>query len=107
MIFDGLEVASSSTAFQGGRLVCVYGGAQIDLSGATFADEATLRVGCLFGGARILVPEGVRVTTKQVAILGGVEVEVRDDELSDSAPHLQIEALAVFGGVNISREQQP
>lgn len=103
LIFDGVEVASRSTAFRGGGVVCVYGGAQLDLSGATLADGATLRVGCLFGGAQIVVPEGVRVTTKQIAVLGGVEVDVRDDELPEDAPHLHIEALAVFGGVNISR----
>ena len=65
-----------------------------------------MRVGYLFGGAQIVVPEGVRVTSKQTALAGGVNVEVGDDELADDAPHLQIEAVAVFGGVNISREQQ-
>ena len=107
LIFDGVEVASSSGAFRGGRLVCISGGAQIDLSGATLADGATLRVGCLFGGTHIVVAEGVRVKTKQAAIFGGVTVDVPDDELPDDAPLLEIEALTVFGGVNISREQQP
>ena len=105
LVFDGAEVASSSTAFRGGGLVCIYGGAQIDLSAATLADEATLRVGCLFGGVQIIVPEGVRVTSKQTALAGGV-VKVGDDELPDDAPHLQIDALTVFGGVSISRPQE-
>jgi hypothetical protein len=48
----------------------------------------------------------VRVTSKQTALAGGIDVKVGDDELPDDAPHLQIDALTVFGGVSISRPQE-
>jgi hypothetical protein len=109
-IFDGLEFASSASAFRGGSTLCWYGGASIDLRGATLdPGGATLDVRTLFGGLRLIVPPEWQVRNQIVAVLGGV-ADSRgagpkgmplDIPSANDGASLTLTGWAVFGGVAV------
>jgi hypothetical protein len=102
LVMDGVDLKARSSAFRGGGLLCVMGGAQIDLREATFAPGgSTIRIACLMGGANIIVPEGVKVTMSSTAVMGGSNKHVPDPEGPD-APELHVQVLAIMGGANVT-----
>ena len=102
-IFEPLSFTSTAGQFRGGTLVCWYGGGVIDLRGATLdAAGAHLAVRAIFGGAQILVPDEWQVTTKMVGIFGGAGDARPRFTRPDGAPHLEIDGLAIFGGIGIT-----
>lgn len=101
LVMDGVELDSRATAFRGGGIVCVMGGANIDLREATFAPGATLRIACLMGGANIVVAEGVTVTLTTTAIMGGSNKQAPDPADAD-VPELHVAVLAIMGGANVT-----
>jgi hypothetical protein len=100
-IFGGSQLKSRSQAFRGGTLFAWFGGVDADLRDATLAPGAELSVGAMWGGDRVVVPEGWRVEDEARAIFGGVEVKVPDPEDPD-APTLRVKATAAYGGVSIA-----
>jgi hypothetical protein len=83
------------------RVVTMFGGADIDLSQATFTSHTTrIKVLCLFGGVDIKVPERMHATMKAIAIFGGADNKApacADRE----APRLIVEGLVMFGGADV------
>jgi hypothetical protein len=106
-IFGGPEVSSSSQRFRGASLTAVFGGVTLDLRQARPAPEgATVSATAAFGGIDILVPRGWRVTTSGTPIFGGIEDKTdRSGELPPGAPTLHIDAIALFGGVDVKHEE--
>lgn len=104
LIGDGIELKSRASAFRGGGVLCIFGGANLDLSEARFAsDETTLRVACAFGGLEIVVPDGCAVSLRNTAVAGGANNRAREGDLPDDAPRLHIEAFTIFGGLDVTR----
>jgi predicted membrane protein len=106
-IFSGPEVATTSQSFRRASLVGLFGGVILDLRDARPAPEgAVVTATAVFGGVQILVPRGWRIATASTPIFGGVEDKtVRAAPLPDDAPTLRVDALAVFGGVEITHEK--
>jgi hypothetical protein len=106
-IFGGPEVSSSSQRFRGASLTAVFGGVTLDLRRARPAPEgATVSATAAFGGIDILVPRGWRVTTAGTPIFGGIEDKTdRGGELPADAPIVHVDAMALFGGVDIKHEE--
>jgi hypothetical protein len=103
-IFGPLEFTSTSQAFQGGTLTCMYGGGVLDLRGAKLAPGgATLRIQAFNGGAQVLIPEAWRLETKVVGLGGVADARPRIDRPAD-APTLSIRGWAMFGGFGIASE---
>lgn len=102
-IFGGPTVANASQAFRGASLTAVFGGVVLDLRQARPAPEgARITATAAFGGIEILVPHGWRIAIKGTPIFGGVDDKTRHDaDLPADAPLLRVDALAVFGGVDI------
>ena len=100
-IFGGAELRSRSQAFRGGTILAWFGGVDADLREATLAPNAELSAGAMWGGVRIVVPEGWRVEADVNALAGGVEVKVPEPE-DPEAPTLRVVARAAFGGVAIA-----
>jgi hypothetical protein len=102
-IFGGPEIASTSQRFRGASLTAVFGGVTLDLRGARLAPEgASINATCAFGGAEIIVPHGWRIAMRATPIFGGVEDKTDHAEpLPDDAPVLHIDALTVFGGLEV------
>lgn len=85
----------------------IFGGSDFDLRECRFSDPVTtLWLNSCFGGADVLVPEGVRVDMGGLAIFGGDELVVENgaihpNSLPEDAPLLLIRGLSIFGGVTV------
>lgn len=100
VLFSGRRIVSTSRAFRGGSATAVFGGIDIDLTGAEIHGTAELEAVGLFGGVNILVPAGWRVVVDGPAIFGGHENNVPAPPDPD-APVLRVAATAIFGGVEV------
>lgn len=85
----------------------VFGGTDFDLRHCRFSDPVTtLWLNSCFGGADVIVPEGVRIDMGGLGIFGGSELIVESGaihpgSLPANAPLLKIRGLSVFGGVTV------
>jgi predicted membrane protein len=103
-VFGGPTLVSASQAFRTASLTAVFGGVTLDLRDARPApDGARISATAAFGGVDILVPEGWRISVTGTPIFGGVEDSTRHSaHLPDDAPTLIVDALVIFGGVEIT-----
>jgi hypothetical protein len=88
-------------------VVCVMGGAELDLREARFAArEVVLNVSAFMGGAEITVNEQTRVVLEGVGIMGGYTGPRHGAPADDDpdAPVVRVRGVAVMGGVSVSRK---
>lgn len=106
-VFGGPKLACSSQQFMGAWLTAIFGGITLDLRDARPAPEgASINATVAFGGIDVLVPKGWRVSIRSTPIFGGVEDKTdHGAPLADDAPELHIDAVTVFGGVDIKHEK--
>lgn len=100
VLFSGRSLVNSSRDFRGGSATAVFGGVDVDLTGAHIVDDAEVEAVAVFGGVELLVPPGWRVLVDGPAIFGGNENKV-PTPLEPDAPTLRVRATAVFGGVEV------
>lgn len=105
-IFGGLERRMTTQDFQGGNVSAIFGGIELDLTEANIqAEEATLEVNAIFGGAVIRVPDSWQVSYRGAPIFGGVEDKTRvrrSEDLAGSQPKvLMLTGSIIFGGLEI------
>ncbi|GLX10314.1 hypothetical protein Misp03_72400 [Microbispora sp. NBRC 16548] len=82
------------------KALAVFGGVRFDLTEAEFeAKEVEITINAIFGGAEIILPEGVEVRCQGVGVFGGYDVHNSPD-VDPSAPVVVIKGLALFGGVS-------
>ena len=99
-LFGGNDAEITAQQVRSGRVWAVFGGSDIDLRGATIADEgARVTLVNIFGGVRFLVPEDWAVNVKTRAVFGGI-VTQRSAPTSP-ASKLTLTGLCLFGGVKI------
>lgn len=80
------------------RMICVFGGFDIDMTEATFeAREVEIQVFALFGGCDVKVPDGVELRDNTGGVFGGFEVRTDDDPIPD-APVVTVRGVGIFGG---------
>ncbi|MFN2363611.1 MAG: LiaI-LiaF-like domain-containing protein [Halarsenatibacteraceae bacterium] len=105
-MFSGSEYRIISNNFRGGSSITIFGGADIDLSGANISEgEARLDVFTLFGGADIYVPEDWQVVVKGLPIFGGWDNLTRQNINHENSKVLSVSCLAIFGGVDIKNKK--
>lgn len=99
----GTRRAVTSQDFQGGNLLAVMGGVEIDLRGARMASgEAALETFTMWGGIEITVPRDWQVVSRGVPLLGGFEDSTHPPEGDPATrPRLVVSGLAIMGGVEI------
>jgi predicted membrane protein len=103
-----------SSTFRGGKISTIFGGAEIDLVGATMAPGThTLKIDCLFGGVTVRLPAGIAVTVSADGVLGEVTVngekregffpamEWTSPSYASGSARLQIDASTIFGQVSV------
>jgi hypothetical protein len=101
-MFSGHKRRVESTAFRGGRATALFGGAELDLRGATLAEgKATLELTAIFGGVDLKVPTNWRLVVDAVPILGGVDDKRAPVVEADVKATLYVKATAIFGGIGI------
>jgi predicted membrane protein len=106
VVFSGAERRVESQNFEGGKVEAVFGGIDLDLSGAAITSSdrrAMLEANAVFGGIEIRVPRTWRVEKKGSAVFGGFDdrtVPPRPEPGFDP-PTLVIKGAAVFGGIEV------
>jgi hypothetical protein len=80
------------------RMICIFGGFDIDMTEATFeAREVEIQVFALFGGCDVKVPEGVELRDSTGGVFGGFEVRTDDDPVP-GGPVITVRGVGIFGG---------
>ena len=90
----------TSDQFRGGRVLSVFGSAEIDLrQAATASGGATLRVLACLGGVRLVVPEDWAINVQTKVLLGGAASKrVAPPEPSGQ---LTLTGICLFGSVEV------
>ncbi len=101
IIFGGIEKRIKSKKFSGGKVDCIFGGAELDLSEVELAkDKVVLEINAVFGGSDIRVnPKNYKVLSKGTGVFGAW-VNKSESSKKDK-PVLEITGAAVFGGTEI------
>jgi predicted membrane protein len=106
-IFGGPKLVCTAKHFQGAWLTAIFGGISLDLRDALPAPEgASINATAAFGGIEILVPKGWRISVRSTPIFGGLDDKTDHSEPpAADAPTLHVDAVTVFGGVDIKHEK--
>ncbi|HEX5831706.1 MAG TPA: DUF1707 domain-containing protein [Gemmatimonadaceae bacterium] len=81
----------------------IMGGIELDLRDADLAPGVTeIRVYAIMGGVQIIAPPDVRLECEGVAILGGFQDQLHAPATLDpSAPLVRVKGVAIMGGVDV------
>ena len=104
--FSGLKRRLDTQNFQGGEMLAVFGGIEVDLRRANIAPavkEVVIDANATFGGIDIKVPETWLVVARGQGIFGGYEDKTIPPKPQEGVapPKLVITGFAVFGGISI------
>jgi hypothetical protein len=86
-----------------------WGGAEIDLHNARFAEKhSTITAVAIMGGIEITVPDDINVDMTGVGFMGGFYLEDKagTPAASATAPTVTINGLAFWGGVVVTRKRR-
>lgn len=99
-VFGGGERRLLSQNFRGGKISCVFGGAEIDLTKARLAEGTSeLEISCVFGGVSLIVPPDWNVIIDVTPILGGYSDQRKTSGAAiDMSKTLVIKGAVIFGG---------
>jgi predicted membrane protein len=102
-VFSGVQRTILSKNFQGGKVTCVFGGAEIDLTQADFTGTTILRLEAVFGGIKLIVPPHWQVMNEIDGVFHGVDDKRRSPAgaYNDINKKLILKGSAVFGGIEI------
>lgn len=82
-----------------------WGGGQLDLREANFADR-DVQINCvaIMGGMQVIVPPGVEVVVRGVGIMGGFDQSQDGVPGDPGAPRVTVTGFAFWGGVAVERK---
>jgi len=102
-VFSGVNKNIVAKDFQGGRISCVFGGAEIDLSQAEINGQATIKLEIVFGGLKLVVPPHWAVQNEIDGIFHGVDDKRNFNPSASINPEkvLILKGSVVFGGIEI------
>lgn len=98
---DGIKHSSESDGLVEGSALALFGGVELDLTNAVAGPAAHLRLRSVFGGIDVVVPDSWRVEVAGRSVMGGVANLTAPDDVTPDAPVLLVDAIAVFGGIEI------
>jgi len=100
-IMGGGNRKITSDQFIGGKVTSIFGGSEIDLTGANLKDdECAIDVFTMFGGAEISVPRGWDVQVDVTSIFGGFDDKRGPvEQTGEEKPKvLLVKGFTIFGG---------
>ena len=102
-IMSGMDRKGAWTPARHFTTIAIMGGAGLDLREARFGPGVTeIRVIAIMGGAEVIVPPGLAVQTRGFGIMGGFEgVDQPSADPDPEAPIVIIKGLAIMGGVEV------
>ncbi len=101
-IFGSVKKTIYSKNFQGGEVVNVFGGAEIDLTQADIIGRVYIDVTQVFGGVKMIVPSHWTVVSDVAAVFAGFDDKrVRTAVPQDANKVLVIKGTSIFAGVDV------
>jgi predicted membrane protein len=101
-VFSSVNKTVNSTSFKGGRVITVFGGGKVDLSGAkTNLKDVELEVIAVFGRVKVIIPAEWKVNTEGTAVLGGYD---NKSKAGAGDVTLNIRGVALLGEVEITNK---
>ena len=88
-------------------ILCMMGGAELDLRQAKFAaQEVVITINAFMGGAQVIVGPTTRVQMEGTGIMGGYAEPsgLVEADLDESSPVVRIKGVAIWGGVSVERK---
>ncbi|WP_461633441.1 LiaF transmembrane domain-containing protein [Labilibaculum euxinus] len=103
-IFGGGEKVINTKNFRGGKVTCVFGGTELNLTNADLAEGTNIiDVFTMFGGCVLVVPSDWEVKVEVSAILGGVSDKriPTTNYIVEPKKELIIKGFVALGGCEI------
>ena len=101
--FSGAEERVTSQKFEYLRATAIFGGVELDLTGARLAgDKATIEVTVLFGGLDIRVPPGWTVNFEVSPVAGEAQLKRQQPAPGEATGALTITGTLIFGGISVT-----
>jgi predicted membrane protein len=103
IVFGGAVQRVDSQEFEGGEVLCVFGGVDLDMRKAKMKSEvAIIEVNAIFGGCHLKVPETWSVEIRGTGAFGGYEDKTIAPRPGEGPQQkLIVSGNAVFGGIGI------
>lgn len=101
-VFNGVKRNVSSKSFNGGDVITIFGGAEINLMQSDFEGQIQIDATVVFGGLKLIVPKNWEVRTEATSIFGGIDDKRQSavNVLPDDKV-LIISGTVLFGGLDI------
>ncbi|CCK29774.1 hypothetical protein BN159_5395 [Streptomyces davaonensis JCM 4913] len=104
-VLSGFERKGRWTVPRRFNCFAFWGGGEIDLRDANFADrEVVINCVAIMGGVNVIVPPGVEVATRGIGIMGGFDQREDGVPGDPGAPRVVITGFAFWGGVGVERK---
>jgi hypothetical protein len=103
-VFSGSKRVVTSQEFQGGEVVAVFGGVELDLRQAGMTgSSAVLEINAIFGGVELKIPRDWSAVVEGVGIFGGYADNAIQPEPANGpgVKQLIVKGVAAFGGVEV------
>lgn len=104
-IFAGVKKRVLSKQFTGGDIVCVFGGAEINLTNADFVSPVVLDLTMVFGGTKLIIPANWELRSEIAAIFGGVDDKRPQPAVGVPEKTIILKGTLMFGGVEVNSFQ--
>ena len=86
------------------KVINIMGASDLDLNDAELAaDEVSITVFALMGGADIRVPDGLNVDLSDFAFMGGNSSTLGDERPDPGGPVLHLRVISIMGGIDVKR----
>ena len=104
-LFGSRKIVNTSRDFRGSSLSAIFGGYELDLTGAEIVQSpAVVDVFAFAGGIEIYVPEKWEVAGEVTPVMGGFEVRAR--AAADPSKRLIVRGFVMMGGVEVKSRSQ-
>jgi len=100
-LFSGVKNTVLSKTFKGGKISCVFGGAEIDLTKADIQGTAVIDLHEVLGGVTLVIPSNWSVKNDIEGVFHGVDDQRNTQVLPDADKLLILQGSAVLAGVEI------
>jgi len=104
-VMSGFQRKGSWTVPKVFNCFAFWGGGEIDLREANFADrEVEINCIAIMGGMNVVVPPGVEVVVRGIGIMGGFDHREEGVQGDPGGPRVIVNGFAFWGGVGIERK---